>query len=128
MPKVALAKSLMDWENLITNASVHEGDDAVLAQNLAALREVLKHAKETDARRLRLEAERQVATSTLNRDKEKGKDLAMRVRLSLRAIYTAKGPRLAGFGMKPRPLAKGEAPPKPHFKVPDEPGAPSKPE
>ena len=128
MPKVALAKSLTDWESLITNASVHEGDDAVLAQNLAALREVLKHTREMDARRLRLEAARQVATSALNRDKEKGKKLAVRIRLSLKAIYTAQGPRLAGFGIKPRPLAKGEAPPEPHFQVPDEPGAPSKPE
>lgn len=126
MPKVALADSLTDWETLIATASVHEADDAVLARNLAALREVLEHAKETEARRLRLEAERQVATSALARDKNQGKDIAARVRQSLRAIYGAKGPRLAGFGMKARPLAKGEAPPKPRFQAPDEPGAASR--
>jgi hypothetical protein len=128
MPKVALADSLMDWENLIANASIHEADDPVLARNLEALRAVLEHAKKTAAYRLHLEAERQVATQALDQDKAQGKELAMRVRHSLRAIYTAKGPRLAGFGMKPRPLAKREAPPKPHFEVPDEPDATSAPE
>lgn len=120
MPKVALADSLMDWEKLIANASVHEADDPTLARNLAALRVVLERAKETAAYRLRLEAERQVATQSLAEDKTQGKHLAMQVRHSLRAIYSAKGPRLAAFGMKPRPLAKGEAPPKPQFEVPDD--------
>jgi CHASE3 domain sensor protein len=120
MPKVALADSLIDWENLIANASVHEADDPVLARNLAALRAVLAHAKETAAYRLHLEAERQVATQALAQDKMQGKHLAMQVRHSLRAIYTARGPRLAAFGMKPRPLAKGAAPPKPQFEAPDD--------
>jgi hypothetical protein len=126
MPKVALADSLTDWETLIANGSVHEGDDPVLAQNLAALREVLDHAKETQAQRMRLQAEHQIASSVLAQDKEQGKELAMRVRCSLRAIYSAKGPRLAEFGMKARPLAKGEAPPEPLFKVSAEPGAVAK--
>ncbi len=128
MPKVALADSLTDWEKLIANASVHAADDPVLARNLEALRIVLEHAKETAAYRLRLEAERQAATQTLAQDRAQGKELAMRVRHSLRAIYTAKGPRLAAFGMKARPLAKGEAPPKPHFETPDEPDAVAAPE
>ena len=128
MPKVALADSLSDWESLIANASIHEADDPILARNLAALRTVLEHAKETAAYRLHLEAERQVATQALAEDKAQGKHLAMQVRHSLRAIYTAKGPRLASFGMKPRPLAKGEAPPKPHFEAPDKPNAVADPE
>jgi len=128
MPKVALADSLMDWENLIANASVHEGDDPILAQNLEALRTVLERAKETAAYRLHLEAERQVTTQALAQDKAQGKHLAMQVRHSLRAIYTAKGPRLASFGMKPRPLAKGEAPPKPHFEAPGDPDVAAGPE
>lgn len=128
MPKVALADSLTDWESLIANASIHEADDPLLAQNLAALREVLEHAKETAALCQHLDAERQLATTALNRDKEQGKALAMRVRHSLRAIYTAKGPRLASFGMKPRPIPKGQTAPKPRFPAPDEPGAASKPE
>lgn len=119
MPKVALADSLMDWEKLIANASVHEADDPILAQNLAALRAVLARAKETAAYQVHLEAERQVATQALAQDKAQGKHLAMQVRHSLRAIYGATGPRLAAFGMKPRPLAKGEAPPKPQFEAPD---------
>ncbi len=128
MPKVALADSLTDWETLIANASIHEADDPVLARNLAALREVLEHAKEASARRQSLDAERQILTAALARDKEQGKELAMRVRHSLRAIYTPKGPRLASFGMKPRPLPKGQPAPKPRFPVSDEPGAASRPE
>lgn len=118
MPRVALADSLTDWETLIANASIHEADDVVLAQNLAALREVLEHAKKTAARRLHLDAERQAATQELTEDKAKGKKLAERVRHSLRAIYGANGPLLAAFGMKPRPLAKGDSPPTPRYRAP----------
>lgn len=123
MPKVALADSLMDWENLIANASVHEADDPTLARHLGELQAVLAHAKETAAYRVHLEAERQVATQALAQDKEKGKYLASQVRHSLRAIYGASGPRIAAFGMKPRPLAKGAAAPKPQFEAPDDPDA-----
>jgi hypothetical protein len=128
MPKVALADSLVDWEKLIANASVHEADDPILAQNLEALRVVLERAKETAALRLRLEAESRAATQALAEDKTRGKDLASRVRHSLRAIYTARGPRLPAFGMKPRPIAKGQASPKPQFEAPDEPDAVAAPE
>lgn len=119
MPKVALADSLTDWETLIANASIHEGDDALLAQNLNALREVLEHAKQTQAWRLHLDAERQLATQALTEDKAKGKKLAERVRHTLRAIYGANGPCLPAFGMKPRPLAKGASPVTPLYRAPE---------
>ena len=120
MPKVALADSLLDWETLIANASVHEADDALLAHNLAQLRDLLKHAQETAAQRAHLDAERQLATQVLAKDTIRGKKLAERVRHALRASYGATSPRLVGFGMKPRPLAKGASPPEPCFKPPSE--------
>jgi hypothetical protein len=113
MPKVALAESLSDWEILIANASAHASDIPELGRKLEALREVLEHAKATYARQQELEGERRRATRELAADKERGKQLAMHVRSFLRGIYGPSHPRLSSFGMKARPLAKGDSPPKP---------------
>jgi hypothetical protein len=115
MPKVALAESMSDWETLIANAGAHASDIPELGQNLEALRAVLEHAKETYARQQRLEGERRLATQTLAEDKARGKELAMLIRSHLRGIYGANSARLPAFGMKPRPLAKGDSPPRPFF-------------
>jgi hypothetical protein len=127
MPKVALAVSLSDWEALIANASAHASDIPELGRNLEALRAVLEHAKETYARQQWLEGERQLATQTLEEDKARGKELAMLIRSHLRGIYGANSARLPAFGMKPRPLAKGDSPPKPLFSAaePEEQGTAS---
>ncbi|HEY0512081.1 MAG TPA: hypothetical protein VGH73_09265 [Thermoanaerobaculia bacterium] len=102
MPKVALAESLADWESLIVNASVHAADDPELSQHLEELRSILKRAQETEALRLRLNADRQVATRTLGDAKAQGKRLTSRIRSKLKAIHGLDSERLASFGMRPR--------------------------
>jgi uncharacterized protein YfdQ (DUF2303 family) len=106
MPKVALADSLTDWNNLIVNASRHEADDPELAKYLEALRGVLAKTLETAAIQQKLDAERQVTTRMLSTSKEEGKELAMRVRLRLKAMYGPTSPSLHGFGIRPRPHGK----------------------
>jgi hypothetical protein len=107
MPKVALAESLTDWNSLIVNAGRHEADDPELAKHLEALRGVLEKTLETAALQQRLDAERQVTTRVLSNAKEQGKELAMRVRLRLKALYGPTSPSLHGFGIRPRPHGKG---------------------
>src|SRR4051812_30655195 len=119
MPKVALAESLSDWEKLIANASAHASDIPELGQKLEALRAVLEHAKATYARQQELEGERRQVTQDLAEDKERGRQLAMLIRSFLRGIYGPNHPRLPSFGMKARPLAKGDSSPKPIFKTPE---------
>ena len=123
MPKVALAETLTDWNNLIANASVHEADDPGLAEHLEALRVVLEQAKDAAALQQRLDAERQVTTRALSDAKTKGKELAMRIRSKLKAIYGPTSPSLHGFGMTPRPHPKGAPQPKVQLPAPSPPAA-----
>jgi hypothetical protein len=102
MPKVALAESLAEWESLLVNASVHAADDPELSRHLEELRSVLARAQETEALRLHLEAERQLATRTLGEAKMQGKRLTSRIRSKLKAIHGWDGERLTSFGMRPR--------------------------
>lgn len=102
MPKVALAESLVEWESLIANASVHAADDPELGRHLEELRGVLQRAQETEALRARLNAQRQVATRTLAVAKVQGKRLTSRIRSKLKAIHGLDSELLAGFGMRPR--------------------------
>jgi hypothetical protein len=111
MPKVALAESLVDWQTLIANASVHAADDVQLGEHLEQLRVILQRAQETEALRLRLEAERQTATRMLTDAKIQGKKMTSRIRSKLKAIYGTTSDQLIGFGIRPRPSARGEARP-----------------
>jgi hypothetical protein len=71
---------------------------------------LLEQAREILARRARLDAERQVATQQLAATKQKGKALTSRIRAELKAVYGLTSDGLVAFGMRPRPLARGDAP------------------
>jgi hypothetical protein len=107
MPKVSLADSATDWNNLIDSASLHAADAPAMAAWIEELRAVRERALETEALRLRLESERQVATRTLSDAKRQGKLLAIKIRSQLKAIYGPTSPSLHGFGIRPRPHPKG---------------------
>lgn len=109
MPKISHAETLMDWEKLIHNASQH-ADLPGLGERLAELRTLLERAKEVQARRARLNAERQVATRELASTKKRGKALTSRIRHELKAIYGLTSDQLVAFGMRPRPLGRGDSP------------------
>jgi hypothetical protein len=107
MPKVSLADSVNDWNNLIANASRHAADAPAMAVWIEELRVIQEQALETEALRMRLDAERQVATHTLSDAKRQGKLLAIKIRSQLKAIYGPTSPALSGFGIRPRPHPKG---------------------
>ena len=109
MPKISHAEILTDWEKLIQNASQHE-DLPGLGERLAELRTLLERAREIQARRARLDAERQVATRELAVTEQQGRELTSRIRYELKAVYGLTSDRLVAFGMRPRPLGRGDAP------------------
>lgn len=116
MPKIALADSLLDWENLIGTASLiaeefPEAQD-LFGDLLGELRTEMGRARELDNRREQLQAERQEATRQLGKSRERSKELARRIRAHLKGIYGSSNPQLVQFGIKPRPLARGDSPPK----------------
>jgi hypothetical protein len=113
MPKVAIAESLSDWEGLITSASKASLADALLGENVEELRTLLKQAKKLHVRRQRLEGERQATAQALAETTEQAKTIASQIRSKLKGAYGPTSSQLIRFGMKPRPLARGDAPPKP---------------
>ncbi len=113
MPKAAIADSLSDWEGLLTSASGLPLDDALLGENLEELRTLLEEAKELHARRMRLEGERRATAQALAETTGKAKTIASRIRSKLKGVYGHTSGQLIRFGMKPRPLARGDSPLKP---------------
>ncbi|MFL6262230.1 MAG: hypothetical protein ACJ76Y_21245 [Thermoanaerobaculia bacterium] len=113
MPKVAVTESLSDWEGLVTSVSDLPLDDSVLSESLAELRTLLEQAKELHVRRMYLEGERRATAQVLREITVQAKTIAGRIRSKLKGIYGPTSRQLVRFGIKPRPLARGEAPPEP---------------
>lgn len=111
MPKVAIAESLSDWEGLLSSASGVPLDDALLSEQLAALQTLLAQAKALHARRMELEGERRAAAQALNEVTGQAKTIASQIRSKLKGVYGPNSDQLIRFGMKPRPLARGDSPP-----------------
>jgi hypothetical protein len=106
MPKVALAETLFDWERLIAAATEKGEGVPGLEGRLAELRATLERARELDALRQRLQAERQQATQDLDAARQHGDDLAVAVRGLLVAAF---GPRFRGlvqFGVRPHSIRR----------------------
>ena len=114
MPKAAIADSLSDWEGLLTSASGLPLDDRVMREQLEELRTLLAQAKELHARRMQLEGERRAIAQALVEITAQAKTMASRIRSKLKGVYGHTSGQLIRFGMKPRPLARDDSPPKPY--------------
>jgi hypothetical protein len=113
MPKVAIAESLSDWEGLVSSASGVPFDDALLGEQLEELRALLARAKELHVRRMELEGERRATAQALVEITAQAKTMASQIRSKLKGVYGPNSSQLVRFGVKPRPLARGDAPPAP---------------
>ncbi len=102
MPKVALARLAGDWEQLLGGADEYEGAPDDLREKTAQLRELLKRLKELENLRLRLEAERLLATRESEEVRSQGKDLAMAIRSFFKSRYGLKDEGLVRYGIRPR--------------------------
>jgi hypothetical protein len=82
---------------------------AGLEDRLAKLRAALEQARELDARRQRLEAERQQATQELAAIRAEGKELTMAIRGMLLATFGPRWQGLVQFGIRPLPTRRRRA-------------------
>ncbi|HET9210459.1 MAG TPA: hypothetical protein VFR03_08670 [Thermoanaerobaculia bacterium] len=118
MPKESLAVTLNQWEELIGACEANAEDLASLTFLLELrkeLRDLSARAKELSAQQDALNARKQQVTRDLDQVKARGRDIALRVRNSVRIRYGKRSAKLTEFGMRPRkgrnlPPA-GETPP-----------------
>jgi len=102
MPKVAIADTFSDWDKLLIAAAEHAETVPGLKPRLAALTAVNEKARALEALRLRLKAERQVATQDLHATREEGKELAMAIRTLFKSSFGADFEGLVAFNIRPR--------------------------
>lgn len=110
MPKVSYAELITDWQDLLDAAEPYVADFPNLRPLVASLRQRLDRAKELDARRLRLEAERRLAVAELGTVKTEGKDDAMRLRATMKANLGLRNEALAAFNIRLRRQYKKRKP------------------
>ncbi|HEX9941945.1 MAG TPA: hypothetical protein VGG03_08015 [Thermoanaerobaculia bacterium] len=115
MPKVALADTFKDWDQLLQAAEPHS-DAKELKVHLAELETALHRLRELEARREHLRAQRQQATQELVEVREAGKLVAIQIRSILKGVFGHGSERLVEFNMRPRRRRRKDAPPSP---VPD---------
>ena len=60
-----------------------------------------------------LEGERRATAQALQEITVRAKSVAARIRSKLKGVYGLTSRQLIRFGIKPRPLARGDSPPKP---------------
>ena len=63
---------------------------------------------------MQLEGERRAAARALAEITGQAKTIASRIRSKLKGVYGPNSAQLIRFGIKPRPLARGDAPPEPY--------------
>lgn len=101
MPKIALADTLDDWEQLLRAAEPY-ADLKGLRVHLAGLETALDRLRELDALRSHLQAQRQAATQELNEIRVNGKVMAIEIRSLLKAILGHRNEGLVQFRIRPR--------------------------
>lgn len=102
MPKVALADTFIDWDQLIAAARRRVAKNPQIREVLEALERLRDRGKALDHERQSLQARHQRATQELREVKEEGKDLAMRLRAGLKSILGPRSEALVEFNIRPR--------------------------
>lgn len=100
MPKVALADTFYDWENLLRAADQFR-DQKKLHVHLDKLQAALDRLHELEALREELNARRQQATQEMGEVKDAGKLAAIEVRSLLVSIFGHTSERLVQFNKRP---------------------------
>lgn len=101
VPKESLALTVRQWEQILDASDANGADLAFLETNKMELRGLLERAKSLSIRQAALAAERQQVTRDLDAVKERGRDIATRMRLGIRQQY-GEGEKLLEFGLQPR--------------------------
>ncbi|HYU35848.1 MAG TPA: hypothetical protein VEW48_27135 [Thermoanaerobaculia bacterium] len=101
MPKVALADTFIDWDQLLRGAAEHR-DKRQLYVHLDKLKTANDRLRELQALRDSLQGQRQQATQEMREVKRAGKIAAIEVRAILVAIFGHDSERLVQYNMRPR--------------------------
>lgn len=106
MPKESLAVTVGQWEQILDASEANEADLAFLEPYREELRELRQRALELSVRQAALAAERQQVTRDLDAVKERGREIATRLRLGIRTQY-GEAEKLVEFGLRPRHSGRG---------------------
>lgn len=101
MPKVSLAETFTDWDQLL-RAAMPYGDVKDLKVHLAKLQTALQRLQELEALRKELQAKQQQATQEMGEVREAGKLAAMEIRSVLKGAFGHSSEGLVRFNMRPR--------------------------
>lgn len=105
MPKESLNVTVRQWDQILDASDANGEDLAFLESQRSELRELRDRAMALSVRQAALAAERQQVTRELDAVKERGRDIATRLRLGLRTHY-GEAEKLIEFGLRPRRPAR----------------------
>ncbi|HEX7180711.1 MAG TPA: hypothetical protein VF756_02625 [Thermoanaerobaculia bacterium] len=101
MPKVSLAETFTDWDQLL-RAAMPYANVKDLKVHLVKLQTALQRLQELDGLRKELQAKQQQATQEIGEVREAGKLAAIEIRSVLKGAFGPESERLVQFNMRPR--------------------------
>ena len=110
MSKESVAMTLARWEQLLAAWEANSEDLGLIEEYRAELQELVQRVRELTSEQDALNARKQQVTRALDTAKERGRDLALHVRMGIHARYGRQSPKLVEFGLQPR-KRKGSPPP-----------------
>jgi chromosome segregation ATPase len=104
MSKDSLATTLDQWEQLLApwRLDPEELDYLDLTNQLTELQDLSQRVKRLSEEQAALDARKQQVTRDLDEAKERGREIAVRIRNGLRSRYGRSSEKLTLFGLRPR--------------------------
>jgi chromosome segregation ATPase len=107
MPKVALGKTLLDWESTLAGLAEDPALDQPNIRELSAqLTTLLAAVKELADEQNALEGRRRAITQQLRIVRRKGEDVAIKIRSAIRSVMGHRSAALSRFRIRPIRLHK----------------------
>ena len=113
MPRTSYADIIRDWDSLLTAVKDNAAELPDAERHRAALQQHLEETKALKAQQDAARAVRQRSTQMLDEMLNKGKELAVRLRGSVRASIGPKNELLVQYGVAPQRKRKKSAAGKP---------------
>jgi hypothetical protein len=102
MSKESVPKTLHQWEKILAASEANAEDLRYLQKERTELQEIVERVKHLWNQQAALAAQRQQVTRNLEEAKERGRQIAVRMRNGIRTRYGLKGEKLTEFGLRPR--------------------------
>lgn len=102
MSKESVAKTLHQWEKILAAWEANAESMGFIAQERAELQDLVETVKKLYLEQAALNARKQQVTRDLDAAKERGRELAVRMRAGVRSRFGLSGVKLTEFGLRPR--------------------------